>query len=395
MDALDRIAAPWYAALATMIGEVLPFDAHTHVGVNDPDGYRQTPAELLAALEPIDASAVVFPMHEPAGYSEPNDFALATAAASERLAAYCRVDPFANAVGEARRCLNSGASGIKLHPRAEGFGLDHPAVSGLFALAHERSLPVLIHAGRGIPALGEHAVSLAGEFPQARVILAHAAVSDLAWIWRAAAAHRNIFLDTAWWNPADLSALFGLVPASRILWASDSPYGRPSLSFAMHMRYALEAGVPAEAIGLIGRRNMELILAGDGPAEGPPPPGLAANGEPIAARHDPLLARISSHLSSSITAIASGGDPTEALSLARLACAVGDAPHADVCAAVLELLDHADALLDSRSDDRSWPLGAQPILFAICAARTPSVPLPELPDAPPPTRAEAERRESG
>ena len=35
-----------------------------------------------------------------------------------------------------------------------------------------------------------------------------------------------------------------------------------------------------------------------------------------------------------------GGDPTESLDLARLACAVGDdAPHADVCAAVLELLD--------------------------------------------------------
>ena len=40
-----------------------------------------------------------------------------------------------------------------------------PAVRGLVALAHERSVPVLIHAGRGIPALGEDTVKLAGEFP--------------------------------------------------------------------------------------------------------------------------------------------------------------------------------------------------------------------------------------
>src|SRR5207302_232342 len=73
---------------------------------------------------------------------------------------FCRVDPHDNPLPEAERSLENGARGIKLHPRAEQFTLDHPNVRPLIALAHERSLPVLIHAGRGIPALGLHAVQL-------------------------------------------------------------------------------------------------------------------------------------------------------------------------------------------------------------------------------------------
>ncbi len=64
-------------------------------------------------------------------------------------------------MAEAERALEAGARGIKLHPRAEQFTLDHPEVRSLAALADERGLPMLIHAGRGIPALGAHAVKLA------------------------------------------------------------------------------------------------------------------------------------------------------------------------------------------------------------------------------------------
>jgi hypothetical protein len=57
-------------------------------------------------------------------------------------------------------------------------------VRDIIALAHERELPVLIHAGRGIPALGQDTVKLSEEFRGARLILAHCAISDLAWLWR-------------------------------------------------------------------------------------------------------------------------------------------------------------------------------------------------------------------
>jgi uncharacterized protein len=135
---VDAILGPWFGALMEQCGRPALFDAHTHIGRNDPDGFRQTPAELLAGLERANARALVFAMHEPDGYPAANEAVLeAVAASAGRLVALCRVDPrAAGAVGGARRCLARGAAGIKLHPRAEGFGMDEPVVGDLIALAH-------------------------------------------------------------------------------------------------------------------------------------------------------------------------------------------------------------------------------------------------------------------
>src|SRR5919106_727954 len=170
----DHLLLPWVEALP----EVDFFDVHTHTGANDPDGYAATAEELLDALALVDARAVVFTTHEPDGYAEANDRVLAEAEASGgRLVAFCRLDPNADPVTEAERCLARGARGIKLRPRSDRFTLDHPEVARLFALADERHLPILVHAGRGIPALGRHAYELTGGHPNSRLILAHAGIS--------------------------------------------------------------------------------------------------------------------------------------------------------------------------------------------------------------------------
>src|SRR6476620_2969016 len=237
---IDALLRPYWDSLQTTHGPFDLFDAHTHIGQDDPDGMKQTPDELIDVMTRADARAVVFPMHEPDGYPGPNDVALAAAADSGgRLLAFCRIDPkVPGAAAEATRCLDAGAVGIKFHPRAEQFTLAEPGVREVVALAHERRVPVLIHAGRGIPALGQDTVRLSGEFPGARLILAHGAISDLAWLWRVLPDHPNVFIDTAWWNPADLITLFALVAPSQILWASDSPYGLPITSAAAHARCA-------------------------------------------------------------------------------------------------------------------------------------------------------------
>jgi predicted TIM-barrel fold metal-dependent hydrolase len=231
---LRPLIEPWAEVIREQVPDVELFDAHTHLGQNDPDGMKQQPHELLEVLRFADArGAFVFPMHEPGGYPPANDAVLAAARDSDGLLVpFCRVNPHADALPEARRCLDAGARGIKLHPRAERFSLDHPEVRSLIALADERSLPVLIHAGRGIPALGLHAVELAGEFPNARLILAHAAICDLAWIWRVAPDYPNLLFDSSWWMPGDLQALFSLVPPGQIVFASDSPYGNTAMSAA-------------------------------------------------------------------------------------------------------------------------------------------------------------------
>jgi uncharacterized protein len=382
---VDAIMRPWWDRLVADHGDLALYDAHTHVGADDPDGVKQTPRELLAVLGRVPARAVVFAMHEPAGYPPANDRVLEAAAASDgTLVAFCRVDPRAGALAEARRCLDAGARGIKLHPRAERFTLSEPAVRELVALAHERRVPVLIHAGRGIPALGRDTVRLSGEFPDARLILAHAAISDLAWLWRVLPDHPNLLIDTAWWDPADMMALFTLVPPGNILWASDSPYGLPMTSAVLHLRLAIQAGLGGEALRSIAGGQIERLLGGGDPIDAGPAPGAA---RPI----DPLLERVVSHSAQAIARTFGRGDPSEPVALTKLACGVGeDGAHADVFAAVLGLLETYEANLTDVPEGQRIAPAARLLVAAMTIARTPDVPLPDLPDAPPPTREEAE-----
>jgi predicted TIM-barrel fold metal-dependent hydrolase len=385
---VEALLRPYYDALVSDVGDLALYDAHTHVGFNDPDGFKQDASDLLAVLETVDARGVVFPMHEPDddAYPAANDHVIEAAAASDgRLVAFCRVNPHMRALEEARRALDAGAVGIKLHPRAEQFTLHTPGVRDLIALAHERELPVLIHAGRGIPALGRDTVKLSEEFRGAKLILAHCAISDLAWLWRLLPDHPNVFLDTAWWAPSDLIATFTLCPPQNVVWASDSPYGLPLASAVMAFRCALQAGLTAEQIHGIAGAQLERVLAGAEPLDLGPPP---LEPHPV----DPLLERVITHLTSAMGRAFGQGDPSESVALARLACAVGDDdPRADVFAAVLELLDLYEEHLAPPPPGRRFPVAGRLLLAALNVARTPDVSLPPRTSAPHPTREAAER----
>ena len=368
----DDLARPWFEALADHLGGAPLFDAHTHTGQDDPDGFRCTAAELTAALEMIDTRGVVFTMHEPDGYPAANDRVLAEAAASEgRLVPFCRLDPAAGPVEEAERCLARGARGLKLHPRAEGFTLDEPAVAEVFALAHERRLPVMIHAGRGIPALGRHVLELAEQFPGARPILAHAGISDLSWIWRRLDAAPNLFFDTSWWNPADLLALLCLVPPGRILYASDAPYGTPLVGAVLALRCAVQAGVAGDALRAIAGEQVRRLVEGEEPLGA----GVAPGG--LEREHDLLLERVSTHLVSAVARMLAEARAEESIALARLACDVGEgAPQEPVCRSVLALLDRHEQYAE-RAAAAGERVTAHLVLLAATVARTPRAALPE------------------
>ncbi len=384
-SAVDELLRPHFEALLDAVGSPRLFDAHTHIGGNDPDGMRQSPEELLAGLPAPDARAVVFPMHEPGGYRAANDAVLSTAEGSGgRLRAFCRVDPRDGALAEARRCLDAGARGIKLHPRAEGFTLAVPAVSDLVSLAAERRAGVLIHAGRGIPALGRDTVALSRRFPDARLILAHSAISDLAWLWRELPEHPNVLIDTSWWHPSDLLGLFSLVAPGQVLWASDSPYGVPSFSAIIALRCALQAGVDAGQLAGVMGGQLERLIDGMEPADLGPPPGPGG-------ALDPLLERIVAHLTGALQRAFAHADLDEPLALARLACAIGeDHPHARLASAVLELLDGFAALVEPPAPGRVFPDALHLLVVALVVARTPDVALAQRPAAPTATREAAE-----
>jgi uncharacterized protein len=364
---------PWFERLREDLPGLEPLDAHTHIGFNDPDGYRCSREQLAGSLEQIGARAFVFPMHEPEGYPAANDMVIAEAEATDgRLVAFCRLDPEDDPLAEAERALGRGARGIKLHPRAEAFTLDHPALEPVFALANERRLPVLVHAGRGIPALGRHAVQACRSHPGMRLILAHAGISDLAWIWRDAREVPNLFFDTSWWSPADVQALFALVPPGQILMASDAPYGSPVWATVMTTRNALQTGLDHDQARAVAGGQATRIVNGEDPLDLGPAPGSER------LPHDPLLDRVYSFLMSALGQMFHGVEPTETLALVRLACDVGDdAPQAPICRWVVQLIEERERY--SPDGDGRPPRFAPGLHFMVGAlgiVRTPDVPVP-------------------
>src|SRR5688572_21188996 len=78
----------------------------------------------------------VFCLDEPdrhPGFRAPNDRTLEHAAAEpEALIPFVRLDLTESPVEEAVRCLDRGARGIKLHPRAQKFALDDARLAPVF-----------------------------------------------------------------------------------------------------------------------------------------------------------------------------------------------------------------------------------------------------------------------
>jgi hypothetical protein len=369
----DGTLRPWLDALSGEWDGVGIVDVHVHVGKNDPDGFTGSADELVAALDLLDARGAVFPMHEPDGYSRANDDVIAAARERpRRLTAFCRVDPAGSPVGEAERALDAGARGVKLHPRAERFALSHPEIASLVALCHERRAPIIVHAGRGIPALGRDVLTLAERYPHAPMILAHAGISDLAWIWRHTDEDANVFFDTSWWGSTDLLALFTLVPPGRILFGSDFPYGAPLAGAVSTLRCALQSGLSRTQVRAVMGEQAGRLLAWAPPLEA----GAAVGGERLAA--DILLDRVHSYLAAAMGRLLVDEPADELLELARLACEVGeDAPQARVCRSVVALLDIRDRLA-ALHNSRGW-VGTDQVATALVVAKTPDVPLPEPP----------------
>src|SRR5258708_37406344 len=102
-----------------------------------------------------------------------NDRTLAYAARSgRRLIPFVRLDLNESPLEEAKRCLDLGARGIKLHPRAQRFDAADERLAPVFALAAERRVPILIHGGRGLPPIASGLAPPVERSPEATLILA-------------------------------------------------------------------------------------------------------------------------------------------------------------------------------------------------------------------------------
>jgi len=296
-----------------------PFDVHAHTGA-DIDRTVRSSEEHVADLAAVDGRSVVFPLCVTTGYRAENERVIAEARRyPARLVPFARLDPNVDSAAVASAALAAGARGFKLHPRSEAFRIEHPGVDAILAVAAEAGVPALIHAGRGVGSFGPVLTELAARHRRCSIILAHAGISDLAWLGGVIGDHPNLFFDTAWWNPTDVLALFSLIPPAQILHGSDAPYGDVELNLVITLRCGLAAGLSAEQLALVTGGQLERLLQGVSPA----PAGPVPRARPHAPR--PSDARVAAFLTAAGGALLGGGDPWETLELALLAIEPSDA----------------------------------------------------------------------
>ena len=299
MEPLER-ARELFAAFEAELRAEMPagvdvFDAHTHLGT-DIDGMIGRYEELEATLDRYGISRCnVFCLDEPdrhPGFRAGNDRTLAFAERSQgRMIPFVRLDLAEDPIGEAERCLDAGARGIKLHPRAQKFLLDDDRLAPVFAVAAERRVPILIHGGRGLPPIADNLHRLVDRYPDAHLIIAHAGIADLSGLASRFAGKAGVFFDTSVWSPIDLLGFFHLVPPEQVVYASDYPYGSQPNSLLIALRTARASGFTEDQIADMLAGNANRVANGEPPLEPTRPQGADTLAQPMP------LARIHQYLS--------------------------------------------------------------------------------------------------
>ena len=271
MTALERarsVVETWEEELRRELPEnAYLFDAHTHLG-NDIDGMVGSFDELTSVLDGFGfRGAFMFCLdeadREPA-FTAPNDRTLAHAERSSgTLLPFVRLDLTAQPIEEARRCLDLGARGIKLHPRAQAFALSDERLQPVFALAVERSVPILIHGGRGLPPIAEDLEALVRRNEGVRLIVAHAGIADMAGLAGRLGGIQGVFFDTSVWSGLDLLDLYRQIAPEQVMYASDYPYGRQPNSLLVATRTAKLAGFDDKQLRLMLGGSARRMIAGE------------------------------------------------------------------------------------------------------------------------------------
>ncbi len=338
---LDR-AHDLIASYDDELGRLVPngtdlFDAHVHCGT-DIDGFSSPVEELTAFLRRTGVTrAFCFCLDEPdrhPRFSAANDRTLVAAAGSDGLLIpFVRLDLTESPVDEAVRCLDLGARGIKLHPRAQSFLLNDERLDPIFALAAERLVPILIHGGRGLPPIAGDLHRVVDRHPDAKLIIAHGGIADLAALADAFVGHPGVFFDTSIWSAVDILDLYSRVSPEQVLYASDYPYGQQPQSLLLDLRIARLAGYSDDELrGVLGVNAGRIADGEPLPSPTPPKRGTDTLVQPIS------LSRIHTYLTMATPLLwTRQPDVIGAVGLALNAAAERNG-YPDVCERIADLL---------------------------------------------------------
>lgn len=246
-------------------------------------------ADADSLLSDMDAAgvdravAMGFGWTDPDIAAEANDYLIRAAAAhSDRITAFASVNPAwgDQAVREASRCLDAGASGIgEIHADSQRFDIADAAVMGpLMTLLRSRNVPIVIHAsepvGHQYPGKGSTTppglLQFAANFPKNRMVFAHlgGGLPFYAAMPEVADALSNVWYDTAalpfLYQPSAITAVALTAGTDRILFATDYPL----LTHRRVMDYVQSADLPQEDIdALMGANAPFLINSGSRPMD--------------------------------------------------------------------------------------------------------------------------------
>ena len=271
------------------------FDAHLHLG-HDIDGMVGDYEQLESLMDGYGVSrAFMFCLDEPdrrPSFTAANDRTLAFAERSGgRLIPFVRLDLNESPIEEAKRALDLGARGIKLHPRAQKFTAADKRLPPVFELAAERRVPILIHGGRGLPPIADGLRALVDRYPEATLIIAHCGIADLAELARCMAGRKGVLFDVSTWSPIDLLDFYRLIPPEQAVYASDYPYGQQPSSLLIVLKTARVAGYSDDQVRALLAGTANTLADGQELPEPTTPLGSDTLSRPL------QLARIHQYLS--------------------------------------------------------------------------------------------------
>lgn len=231
---------------------------------------------LIASMDEagISRSVICNIATNPRQMTKVNDFALSLRQ-NPRLIPLGSVNPFASEgeiLWELDRLREAGIPGIKIHPDYMGVEIDDPAFTPIFSACAERGMLVITHAGFD-PVRPDHihctpdmVLRVVDRHNELKLVVAHAGGFDCEREALEKLCGAPLWLDTSLCavrraKSAEWGQLCGEIlrkhEASRILFATDTPWSHPAAEIA----FVRSLGLSVEATEGILYRNAEILLS--------------------------------------------------------------------------------------------------------------------------------------
>jgi predicted TIM-barrel fold metal-dependent hydrolase len=190
-----------------------------------------TLSDLKSIMDETQVNYSVVIAHPPVAS---NEFVLEACANEPRLFPVVNVPSGTAKPGEAlKHYVAQGARALKIHPAADGEGVDSHRYAALLSTAAELKIPVIIHTGclqshlfYKDPHQGE-AQKFAPwfkEYPQVKFILAHMNFHEPNIALDLAEKYENVYVDTSWQPTETIGEAVRRLGSERILFATDWPF---------------------------------------------------------------------------------------------------------------------------------------------------------------------------